>query len=162
MKTRIYTYLVLSTVILGTLSCSEEVKPTPLTYTKVFTGQTSKTWSIDKVLVRKIGQDDQPVTLSTCERDDRYIFYANDERLFEVDNGRLSCDATEKQTLVSYTWSFSNSNASLQMVVPHFFGNYIIPFIVTKATSSDMVLEVFADEKNTISYVFYFKLVNEN
>src|SRR4051812_22917334 len=105
MKKRISVQWVLSLFMLGALSCSEEVKPTPFTYTHVFTGQNSKTWSLDKVLLKKTGQDDQQITLSSCEKDDRYIFYANGERLFEVDNGRTSCDATEEQTLVSYTWS---------------------------------------------------------
>jgi hypothetical protein len=162
MKKRIYVQWSLSLFMLCVLSCSEDVKPTPFTYTQVFTGQNSKTWSLDKVLLKKTGQDDQQITLSSCEKDDRYIFYANGERLFEVDNGRTSCDATEDKTLVSYTWSFANTNATLQMVVPHVFGNFIIPFIVTKATTSEMILAVFADEKNTISYVLYFKSVNEN
>jgi hypothetical protein len=148
--------------ILGVTACTEEVKPTPFTYTQVFTGESSKTWALDKVLLRKVGQDDQTVGLSSCEKDDRYIFYANEERLFEVDNGRFTCDDTEEQTLVSYTWAFTNTNATLQMVVPHVFGDYFIPFIVTKATSNEMVLEIFADEKNTISYVLYFKSVKEN
>lgn len=146
------------------MSCSEETSPTPYTYTQLFTGKTSKTWAIDHVIQRKDGADDQTFTLASCEKDDRYTFYANAERLYEVSNGSLKCpaDTPEPDMLVSYNWSFSNANANLTMVIPHFFGNYVIPFIVTKATASEMILEVFADEKNTISYVFYFKSVSEN
>jgi hypothetical protein len=163
MKARIHTQTVVAGLfILIVLSCSESEAPTPFTYTQVFTGANSKTWTVDKVLIRKIGQDDQAVSLSSCEKDDRYTFYANDERLYEVDNGRIPCEEGENQNLVSYTWAFSNANASLTMVIPHFFENYVIPFVVKKASKSEMILEIFADDKNTISYVFYFKSVSEN
>ena len=143
-------------------SCTEEIKPTPYTYTKVFTGENSKTWKLDRVLLRKTGKPDEDISMSTCERDDRYIFHNNAERLYEVTNGRFACDAEESEKLVEYVWSFTNSAASLNIVVPHFFGNFIIPFIVREANNKNMELELFLDEEATISYVFYFSVVEEN
>jgi hypothetical protein len=148
-------------LLLAFANCTEQVKPTPYTYSKILTGEANKVWAIEKVLQRKTGTDDQTISLSNCEKDDRYTFYANDERLFEVTNGLLKC-ADENDMLVSYNWSLNNATATLTMVVPHVFGNFIIPFIVTKAEKNSMVLEVFADANNTISYVLYFKLIDEN
>ena len=146
----------------GTISCSEEVRPSPYTFTKVFTGTNSKTWAIDYVVLRETGKDDERITLESCERDDRYIFYANAERLYEVTNGRLTCDAEEEQTLVTYNWAFVNATSTLTIVVPHFFGNFIIPFIVKEVDKNEMVLELYLDEDNSISYVFYFEAIEEN
>ena len=144
-----------------TFSCTEEVKPKPFEYTKVFTGPNSKTWAITRVVIREDGKDSE-FTLTTCEKDDRYIFYANEEKLFEVTNGATKCDDEEDSLLVSYVWSFSNGNASLTMVIPHFFGNFIIPFIVKKADDDEMELEIYADLENTVSYVFFFQVVGQN
>jgi hypothetical protein len=161
-RTRFIAYLFSFAFLAGLLSCTEEVKPTPYTYTKVFTSENSKTWKITKVSLSVTGKADEDIALSTCEGDDRYIFYNNAERLYEVINGKTSCDADEPSTLVSYTWSFSNSGASLNIVIPHFFGNFIIPFIVRKATDKTMELEIFLNQENTISYVFYFESVEKN
>jgi hypothetical protein len=143
-------------------SCTEEVKPVTYDYTKVFTGENNKVWKIEKLVLREVGKQDAQISLSTCEKDDEYTFYNNGERLFEVTNGNLACDSGEEDMLVSYVWAFSNSSATLTMVTPHIFGNFLIPFIVKKATKSAMELEIFLDEEATISYVLFFEVVDEN
>jgi hypothetical protein len=149
-------------VIIATTSCSEDVKPTPFTFSKNFTGDNDKTWSIDKLVLRETGKKDQTLSLETCESDDQYKFYANDEKLFEVYNGNKKCATDEDDLILSYQWSYASANANLTMVVPHIFGNFLIPFIVKKVDSDEMQLEVFLNEENTISYLLYFKVVNEN
>jgi hypothetical protein len=155
-----------SVIMIG--SCSEENVPTPFTFTKNFTGNKDKTWRLDKLVVRVKDKKDQAQSLSACESDDLYKFYANDEKLFEVYNGTTRCDtdgdgiADEDDLLVTYSWSYASANANLTMVVPHIFGNFVVPFIVKKVDSDEMQLEIFADDERTISYGLYFKLVNEN
>jgi hypothetical protein len=143
-------------------SCSEDIKPTPFTFSKNFTGKSDKTWSLDKFVQRETGKKDQTVALDACESDDLYKFYANDEKLFEVYNGNKKCATDEDDLLVTYQWSYASANANLTMVAPHIFGNLLIPFIVRKVDSDEMQLEIFVNEKNTISYLLYFKVVNEN
>ncbi len=149
-------------------SCSEDIEPTPFTFSKNFTGNNDKTWRIEKLVLRVKDKKDQTLSLSSCESDDLYKFYANDEKLFEVYNGSTTCDTDgdgipdEDDLLVSYNWSYASANANLTMVVPHVFGYFVIPFIVKKVDSDEMQLEVFANDERTISYGLYFKLVNEN
>jgi hypothetical protein len=143
-------------------SCSEDVRPTPFTFSKNFSGKTDKTWSVDKLVLRETGKKDQTVTLDACESDDLYKFYANDEKLFEVYNGNKKCATDEDDLMVTYQWSYASANANLTMVAPHIFGNFLIPFIVKKVDSDEMQLEIFLNEQNTISYLLYFKVVNEN
>jgi hypothetical protein len=143
-------------------SCSEDIKPTPFTFSKNFTGKSDKTWSVDKLVLRETGKKDQTLTLDACESDDLYKFYANDEKLFEVYNGNKKCSTDEDDLMVTYQWSYSSANANLTMVAPHIFGNFLIPFIVKKVDNDEMQLEIFLNEKNTISYLLYFKVVNEN
>src|SRR5436190_960615 len=138
-------------------SCSEDPKPTPYVYSRVFTGKTSKTWTIDKVVLRQTGKSDIDQHLQPCGKDDRYIFYSSADKLYEVTNGPSQCNSDESATLISYVWSFNNASASLNIVLPHVFGNYIIPFTVLKAEGKDMQLQIYFDDKNTVSYVFYFK-----
>jgi hypothetical protein len=148
-------------VMLAT-SCSEDIKPVPFTFTKNFTGKSDKTWSVEKLVLRETGKKDQTLTLDACESDDLYKFYANDEKLFEVYNGNKKCDTDEDDLMLSYQWSYASANANLTMVAPHIFGNFLIPFIVKKVDSDEMQLEIFLNEESTISYLLYFKVVNEN
>jgi hypothetical protein len=148
--------------ILIAQSCTEEVKPRRFEYTKVFTGENSKTWKINKLVLRETGKNDDVLSLSSCERDDEYTFYNNAERLFEVTNGNVSCDPDEDDMLISYNWAFTNSGATLSMVTPHVFGYFFIPFIVRKANDDAMELEIFLNDEATISYVLFFEAVDEN
>ena len=93
MKVRI-TCILFSAVFL-IVGCTEKIEPKPYTYSHVFTGKTSKTWRIDRLILKQQGKADENLSLSTCERDDLYTFYANEEKLFEVDNGNVACSSEE-------------------------------------------------------------------
>lgn len=142
-------------------SCSEEREVKPLTYTKIFTGETEKTWAVEAVYVKKTGQADREISLAPCEQDDLYTFKADEERSFIIRNGGLFCDEGEGDIYVEYTWSFVNAGAVLNIPVPRIFGNFVVPFIVMEATKSRLVLEIFADAENTISYQVVFRVVKE-
>ena len=145
------------------VSCSEDIQPKPFEYTQAFTGKISKTWRLTKMVGRKTGKKDVTFGLNLCERDDQYTFYANEEKLFEVKNGSVSCEGDpDDPLLVSYTWEFNNSGATLSMVLPHVFGYFFIPFIVKDVTDDAMELQIFVDEPGTESYVLFFSKVGEN
>jgi hypothetical protein len=141
-------------------SCTEEVKPKPFTYSQILTGATKKTWKLDYFVTRKVGKEDTRENLAACEADDLYIFYNNSEKLFEVMNGPRICngDGTgpDAEKLVSYTWAFNNANSSINMVVPHVFGYFLIPFIVKKIDTKSMELQIFINDEQTVSYVLFF------
>ena len=40
------------------LSCTEEVKPKPFTYSQILTGATKKTWKLDYFVTRVVGKED--------------------------------------------------------------------------------------------------------
>jgi hypothetical protein len=151
--------LVLMSLVL--LSCTESVEPKPYIYTEIFTGKSNKTWKLDRFIERKSGEADQQYGLDICQRDDLYVFYANEEKLFEVDNGNVICFDGDPDLLLSYTWEFNQANASLTMVLPNLFGYFIIPFTVKDVSKTDMELELFLNEEATISYVLFFKRVDE-
>ncbi|HYC86634.1 MAG TPA: hypothetical protein VEB86_15485 [Chryseosolibacter sp.] len=142
-------------------SCSEDVEVKPFTYSKVFTGENEKTWIIEQIAVKKQGTPDQYFQLDLCERDDRYTFFANEERAYTISNGALKCFSDEEDVYVEHTWSFVNAGAVLNIAIPRVFGNFVVPFIVTKATKTEMVLEIFANAENTISYEITMKSISE-
>jgi hypothetical protein len=161
MKKISLTLFIINALLLG--ACTEEIKPVSYDYTKIFTGENNKVWKLDKLVLRKAGEGDSQLSLSSCEKDDQYTFYNNAERLFEVTNGTFKCtDDAGEDMLVSYEWTFTNSSATLTMVVPHVFGYYILPFIVKEASKNSMELEIFLDEEASVSYVLFFKVVDEN
>lgn len=143
------------------MACTEDKEITPFTYTQVFSGKTQKTWAIDEVLVKKNGESFSEIELSTCEKDDRYIFKADPEKSYLITNGASSCDENEEDTYVENNWSFINSGAVLTIAIPRIFGFFLIPFIVKEATKDKMVLEIYANQENTISYQITMKAIAE-
>ena len=139
-------------------SCSEELKPTPYTYTKLFTGENSKTWRI-RLFEETLNDTVIGKFLPTCITDDRFKFYANTEHLYETTSGSQQC-VQDEPGLTSSTWSFSNSSATLTMVLP-IFTDGTLPFFVRDADEDDMVVELFFDETNTGSYRIHFEAVDE-
>lgn len=140
------------------LSCSEELKPTPYTYTKLFTGENNKTWKI-KIFEETLNDEVIDRFLPGCISDDRFKFYANAERLYETTSGSQKCFDGEP-SLTSSTWTFANSSATLTMIIPA-LADGTLPFFVREADEDDMVIEIFFDETNTSSYRIHFESVDE-
>jgi hypothetical protein len=156
MKRRLLAFVI--GVSLAFSACQEELEPTPLTYTRVFTGEVSKTW---KLTIMEETQDGKVIDRFTvnCANDDRFIFYATSDRLYEVKSGNQKCFAGEPATFTD-TWSFNNATATLTIVIP-FLADSRLPFIVKDVDKDDMELEIFFDEQGTGSYKLYFELIDE-
>jgi len=139
-------------------SCSEELNPTPYTYTKIFTGENNKTWKI-KLFEETLDGEIINRFLPTCVSDDEFTFYANSEHLFEAISRSRKCVADEP-ALTTNTWSFNNATATLTMVLPLLSDNGL-PYIVREADEDDMEVELFFDETNTGSYRIHFEAIDE-
>jgi len=144
----------------GALSCSEDVNPTPYNYTKVFTGENSKTWRITHFEQTLNGKVVNRFS-AECVGDDRYIFYANVDRKFEARNGSKKCYNPPEPSVIEDSWSFNNASATLNIVIS-FLADFSLPYIVREAEKEDMVLEIFLDQENTQSYRIHFDLVDED
>lgn len=144
-------------LILG--SCSEEVIPTPYQYTKIFTGENSKTWKL-KFLEQTLDGDVEETFNVACASDDQYTFYANSERAYKVITGTKKCAADESD-VIDDSWTFNNASATITMILP-FFTESSLPFIVREAKKNKLELEIFLDEKNTASYRIHLESVSEN
>lgn len=153
--------IVFSFVLLVAFSCSEDIKPKPFTYSEIFSGKNSKTWVFKTIKLVQEGKNDVNYSLPNCIKDDRYIFYANDEKLLEVTNGLTKCGAGEPDLLVSDSWSFVNANATLNFVFP-VLAEFSLPYIVRKVDKKSMELEIYLDEEGTVSYRMTFESISEN
>lgn len=143
------------------MSCSEALKPVPLTYTKVFTGDDHKSWSIQYLQFKQEGKGDQTFGLDACQADDKYIFYANPDREYAIDNNSTTCTSDiGVSNSITDTWSFVNATATLTIIIP-VFSDSALPFFVRSATDKQLVLEIFTDQSNTSSYRIYFN-ANQN
>ncbi|MGC3946630.1 MAG: hypothetical protein QM762_19260 [Chryseolinea sp.] len=138
--------------------CTEELTPTPYTLSKIVSGETSKTWKIT-LFEYAVNDTVQNKFMEACLIDDRFKFYNNIERLYETTSGRTKCFEDE-ETLTSSAWTFTNSNATLTMVMP-IFSDGIIPFFVRELESNSMVVELFLDDTNTESYRIHFEMTDE-
>jgi len=138
------------------MACSEAITPTPLTYTKVFTGDDHKSWSIKYFIFKQTGKGDQTFGLASCSGDDKYIFYAGLDRKYQIDNNSTTCspDAGISYPLID-TWSFVNATATLTIIIPE-LSDSALPFFVRSVNDKQMVLEIFVDQENTTSYQIYF------
>lgn len=142
-------------------SCEESITPNPPTFYKIITGNnTKKTWKITQLKWTGKGKDDITYSIGTCYKDDRYIFYANAENLYEVSGGTVKCSSDEGATLVSDTWSLVNATATLTVILPLFSDNPL-PFFIQKVTSKEMTLRIYLDQDNQYSYVVTMESVSE-
>ena len=151
-------FLILVCLALLGVSCSEELKPTPYTYTRHFTGANSKTWKVklfEETLNGKVVDRFMP----SCLTDDQFIFSANSDHAYQTTSGSKKCFEEEAASTVS-SWTFVNATATL--TIPFgLFGDGPIPFFVIEAGDEDFVAELFFDQASTESYRIHFELVDE-
>jgi hypothetical protein len=149
-----------SLVLIILSACTEEVIPTPYTYTKVFTGENSKTWKL-KILEEALDGKVIDRFNLPCATDDRYVFFAKTGHPFEAQTGTNKCSAGE-QNVIADVWSFNNANATLTMLLPFFSTTSTLPFFVREVDKSSMILEIFLDQENTNSYRIHLDVVSED
>ena len=134
-------------LLLALFSCREQFEPEPFTYSQLLTGKVSKTWRLTGISILEDGAPTQniPVQDNDCAFDDRYVFYANEEKKFEVQNGATKCDESEGDIVVTDIWAFSNANATLEMILPILSIDTRLPFIVKSLKDVRLSMEIFFD-----------------
>jgi hypothetical protein len=137
--------------LLGLLACSETVTVVPFTYPEVFTGKTSRSWTIRNYQLLRDGKGTLTGGLSSCESDNTYTFYNTPERTYQITDGSKKCNASDPNVLVDSSWSFINSTATLTIVMP-LFSESPLPFIVKEVDDTKMVLDIYLDDSR------YFRL----
>jgi hypothetical protein len=152
-------YIVLAVIGSVVISCTETLDPTPLDYTKIISGNVSKTWSLRSLSFRNAGDPDWKLN-EPCWSDDSYTFYRDTERKFEFKSGSVKCDAFEEKITITDTWSFINANSTLFFVMPLFSDN-ALPFTVVDIDNNDLVLEFYFNDGGTQSYQLKFDLKDE-
>lgn len=136
-------------------SCTENIEPTPFDYTKVISGETSKTWNLTSISFTNEGDPDWKLT-DACWSDDEYTFYRDDVRTFEFKTGSNKCDPAESSFTLTDTWSFSNASATLYMVIP-LLADIPLPYTVVDVDRNDLELQIYFDEAGTQSYLIKFE-----
>lgn len=140
------------------LSCHESLEPKPYEYTKLLTGKISRTWQLSIIEETLNGEMIDRFALD-CANDDKFIFYATSDRLYEVKSEAFKC-FNDEPAVTTDSWAFNNATATLTIILP-FLSSSQLPFIVRKLNDKDLTLEIFFDETGTASYKIYFKLKNE-
>lgn len=148
--------LLLLFVLLG---CTDNGEPIPLDYSKIFSGEVSKTWSLRSLAFRDDGEEFWKIT-NACWSDDLYTFYRDSEKKFEFESGNTKCDSDEELVTIIDTWSFVNGTSTLYFVLP-IFSDSPLPFTVVDIDKNDMTLELFFNDGGTQSYQIKLKLEEE-
>jgi len=155
-----YIRFLLVPALLGWLvtGCTERIEPKPLTYSRLLTGTEKKAWRLVSYQEFDVGQGSPVLRIQQefdpCRADDQYVFYANDERKFEYDNGPTKCGANEPQVFFDDSWSLVNANATLEFVIPIWVPAKI-PFVVKNLTENVLTVEYYEQDLE-LSYRFTF------
>jgi hypothetical protein len=153
----ILTLLFISLII---ASCSDNGEPTPYVYSKLFSGETSKTWKFKSIAFKNVGDEDWTLS-QACWRDETYTFFRDQERKLEIKSGNSLCDPDEEPLDITDTWAFSNANASLYFIFP-LLSDFALPYTVKEIDKKEMVLEIYFNDAGTQSYQMIFEVVSEN
>lgn len=129
--------------------CTEEKEPKPLTVTQLIAGTEKKVWKFYSIEIVDEGEIEGPYSAGEiylpCSRDNEYVFYNNEDKIFEYTSGSVKCSTSEPEVLLEHVWSYTTANATFEFVLPlELFGAlYVLPFTVKKLTETEMVLEVY-------------------
>jgi hypothetical protein len=136
--------------------CSETVEPKPLTYSQLLSGTTSKTWRLTGIQL--IEENAPPVSfdlrsiLDECESDDLYVFYADKDRKFEIQEGATKCAPEDPDLLLEDTWSIVNATATINFFFPVLGAD---AYTLKSLTENTFTIEYYIPDLN-FSYRFIF------
>jgi hypothetical protein len=137
------------------IACTEEIKVTPFAYPQVFAGEEFQGWTIRSVQMLQKNKGTRPIQLNTCVTDDIYIFYNNPDKSYQVIEGNTKCDPTDPNVVVQSNWGFTNSTASLTIIMP-LLADQPLPFVLHEIDETKMVLDIYFDD-NESNYRFNFR-----
>lgn len=127
-------------------ACSEKIEPKPLTYTQLLTGETKKGWLFTSIIVYDNGKPSPTYNardiIDPCFADDQYVFYANEEKKFEISEGSSRCDPRDPDVYFTDNWTFINANAQIEFLFP-VLANQVLPYVVKTLTANTLVVELY-------------------
>lgn len=106
------------------------------------------------------GKNTLNFSVASCIRDNLYIFYANEERLYEVDNGSSKCNSNEAQALISDVWSLNSATSTLTIIFPLLSDN-ALPFTLRSLKSNELVFDIYLDNEEKYTYKITMTSVSE-
>ena len=149
----IFLVVLLTGVLAGIGGCSEKEEPKPYTYSQLLTGTTSKSWRISGIQL--IEANAQPVSFNlpnNCVYDDIYIFYADKDRKFEIQEGASKCSPEDPDILVEDTWSIINATSTINFFFPVLGAD---SYTLKSLTETTLTIEYYFPDLN-FSYRFIF------
>lgn len=132
-------------VLLAAIACTEEVKVEPFTYPQIFTGLTTKSWSIRTLQFFRDGKPDQPLGLATCALDDIYTFHNNAEKLLVITEGPSRCTSTDPTVIAESSWAFVNTTATFTFLLP-ILADVPLPYTLTQIDANRFSIEIYRDD----------------
>jgi hypothetical protein len=142
--------------------CSEKLDPQPATYSKMLTGETSKSWRLTtlQILEKATIVESIPLPANNCVGDDLYVFFAGTEKRFQVTEGTRKCSPTDPDLIIENNWSLTNANATLSFVVP-LLADFPLPFILKKMTTTELSVEIYLEDDDDTSYRLIFSATGQ-
>ncbi len=114
--TRRFSLLIALTAIL--FNCSQDVQITPATYSKILTGEESKTWiRVAETYTLADERFTNPIIdpyegAPVCTQDDLYKFI-RERKSLEISEGATKCDPEDPDLIVSTSWDIVNATTSI-------------------------------------------------
>lgn len=130
----------------GLSGCSEEVEPKPATYAQLLTGRESKAWRLTGIQL--IEGEGAPVSFnipSDCVYDDLYVFYANADNAYEIQEGASKCNPDDPDVFFEGDWALVNATATLSFVFPILFAQ-TVPYTIISLTATTLTVEYYFSE----------------
>lgn len=152
MKYLSYILIFISVVV---ISCTEPLQPKPYTYSQLLTGENVKFWRLEGLQFRQDDKAPQSFEVpDDCVFDDLYVFYATDDRKFEIQEGATKCNPEDPDVFLTESWSLTSGRATLEFVIP-ILAPFKLPYIVQELTENRLVVEIYFNE-NKQSYRMIF------
>lgn len=133
--------------------CTEEVEPKPQTYSQLLTGTSSKSWRLTGIQL--IEANAQPVSYNlqnNCVYDDVYVFYADRDRKYEIQEGASKCAPEDPDIYVEDTWSIVNATGTINFYFPVLGAD---SYTLKSLTENTLTIEYYVTDLN-FSYRFIF------
>ena len=111
-----FKYILTLVMVFLYMGCKEDLEPRPATYSKLLTGENSKSWVLSKLFFVFDDDEFDPVDitdlLAPCEQDDLYTFY-REGKVLEITEGSSKCDPDAPDLIARTSWDIVNASASL-------------------------------------------------
>lgn len=116
--------------------CKEELEVSPATYSKLLTGEESKSWRrVSRDLAIEVGGQRDTISFNRgvppCQLDDVFIFF-REGQIFEIGEGRTTCEEGDENVLVRGRWRLNHVNRIIDLGTEE-------PYTLVKLTENELI-----------------------